>query len=202
MFVEDSGVAPGDTGDGGGLARAILWEVEARGFKGVILSFDRWQHRGLRRAAEALSPALRDRGLPLFVPEPLFQVLGSGVALVTTALSGGDLARHLRAAAARYGPEHVALAAERVRMDFALPAKSGEGRPLSAGELAELRRRQGGASFFSGALCAHSFTYREGETAHFVLYDDRASLERKFRLGEAAGIPWGFVFGPHWGTKE
>lgn len=42
--------------------------------------------------------------------------------------------------------------------------------------------------FFDQDLCAHHFTYMENSTAHFVLFDDCASLRRKLALAGDLGI--------------
>ena len=81
-------------------------------------------------------------------------------------------------------------------MDFRLPARSGEGDPLSGEALAELMEREKPAVFFSQDLCARYFTYsREGD-AHFVLFDDADTLNQKLRLGAAMGFHAAFFMWP------
>ena len=98
--------------------------------------------------------------------------------------------------AARGGGGRLALDAERLRMDFSLPARNGRGRPLTAGELQELLDRESPAVFFSQDLCARYFTYtRDGET-HFVLFDDADTLRQKLRLGSSLGFSAAFLMYP------
>ena len=85
---------------------------------------------------------------------------------------------------------------ERLRMDFSLPAESGQGRPLTPQEFQALLEREAPAVFFSQDLCARYFTYtREGET-HFVLFDDADTLQQKLRLGSRMGFAAAFLMYP------
>ena len=84
----------------------------------------------------------------------------------------------------------------RLRMDFTLPAQSGEGRPLSGRELQDLLDRESPSVFFSQDLCARYFTYaRDGET-HFVLFDDADTLSQKLRTGGNMGFAAAFLMYP------
>ena len=92
--------------------------------------------------------------------------------LVGTAVSGGSLRGLLEDAIRRYGARHIAVGIEHVRMDFPLPCRSGTGVPLTQRELERLRARTGARVFFSEPLCAKYFTYRDGDSHRFVLFDD------------------------------
>ena len=88
------------------------------------------------------------------------------------------------------------LALEGLRMDFTLPAQSGEGHPLSGRELQDLLVRESPSVFFSQDLCARYFTYaRDGET-HFVLFDDADTLSQKLRTGGNMGFAAAFLMYP------
>ena len=90
----------------------------------------------------------------------------------------------------------LALDVQRLRMDFTLPAQSGEGRPLSGLELQDLLDRESPSVFFSQDLCARYFTYaRDGET-HFVLFDDADTLSQKLRTGGNMGFAAAFLMYP------
>ena len=90
----------------------------------------------------------------------------------------------------------LALDVQRLRMDFTLPAQSGEGRPLSGRELQDLLDRESPSVFFSQDLCARYFTYaRDGET-HFVLFDDADTLSQKLRTGGNMGFAAAFLMYP------
>ena len=105
-----------------------------------------------------------------------------------TALSGGDFAQRLREAMAqRTGP--LGLDVQRLRMDFTLPARNGEGVPLSQADFQALVEREDPAVFFSQELCARYFTYRKGGETRFVLFDDAETLRRKLRIARESGIP-------------
>jgi spore germination protein YaaH len=49
--------------------------------------------------------------------------------------------------------------------------------------------------FFSNELCAHYFTYMNRDSgAHFVLFDDVGSIQKKLSLAEEMGIRRFFLF--------
>jgi hypothetical protein len=81
-------------------------------------------------------------------------------------------------------------------MDFPLPCPDGSGQPLDRAAFAALRRRHPSPVFFSPELCARYFTYSDGESAHFVLFDDARTLRRKLRLAREAGIDDAFFMYP------
>ena len=73
-------------------------------------------------------------------------------------------------------------------MDFPLPARTGEGRALTAEELEALLQERRPCVFFSPALCTRYFTYTQKGVAHFVLFDDAETLHRKVRIGASLGF--------------
>ena len=176
------------------LAAAALRECGRRGYGGVLLDFEQPPAPDRLAFAQALAKRLAPR--PLYVPEGYASVPGA-VSLVCTALSGGSFVQYLQeTAAARGGPGTLALDVQRLRMDFPLPARSGEGSPLSQQEFQALLDRESPAVFFSQDLCARYFTYtREGET-HFVLFDDAETLQQKLRAGSAMGFSAAFLMYP------
>ena len=176
------------------LAAAALRECGRRGYGGVLLDFERPPAPDRLAFAQVLAKRLAPR--PLYVPEGYTSVPGA-VSLVCTALSGGSFVQYLQeTAAARGGPGTLALDVQRLRMDFPLPARSGEGSPLSQQEFQALLDRESPAVFFSQDLCARYFTYtREGET-HFVLFDDAETLQQKLRAGSAMGFSAAFLMYP------
>lgn len=176
------------------LAAAAVRECGRRNYSGVLLELPQPPAADRLALAAALVKALAPR--PLYVPESCGAVSGA-VPLICTALSGGSFTGRLReAAAAAGGADRLALDVERLRMDFTLPARSGEGQSLSGRELQELLDREAPAVFFSQDLCARYFTYtREGET-HFVLFDDAGTLQQKLRTGGAMGFSAAFLLYP------
>ena len=176
------------------LAAAALRECGRRGYGGVLLDFEQPPAPDRLAFAQALAKRLAPR--PLYVPEGYASVPGA-VSLVCTALSGGSFVQYLQeTAAARGGPGTLALDVQRLRMDFPLPARSGEGSPLSQQEFQALMDRESPAVFFSQDLCARYFTYtRDGET-HFVLFDDADTLQQKLRAGSAMGFSAAFLMYP------
>lgn len=160
-----SGCRPPRCGSaGGGATAAYCW------ISSSLLAPDRLAF------AETLARAPVAR--PVYVPESYAAASGA-IPLICTAISGGNFVQRLQeAAAGRDRAGGLALDVQRLRMDFTLPAQSGEGRPLSGRELQDLLDRESPSVFFSQDLCARYFTYaRDGET-HFVLFDDADTLPR------------------------
>ena len=179
----------------GELRDAVLRECGRRSYTGVLLDFEAAPTPDRRAFIAALAPALAASRRTLFLPE---RYAGDGgVALICTAVSGGSFSQYLQEAAAQAGGAgRLALDVQRLRMDFRLPARSGEGEPLSGEELARLMERENPVVFFSQDLCARYFTYtREGET-HFVLFDDADTLNQKLRLGAGMGFAAAFFMWP------
>ena len=177
------------------LCAAVLRECGRRSYGGVLLDFEERPRQDRREFAARLGQALAKSRRSLYLP-PEYAVPGA-VTLLCTAMSGGNFAQRLHEAAnSRGGAGRLALDVQRLRMDFLLPAPSGEGRPLEAEELQTLMEREQPAVFFSQDLCARYFTYsRAGET-HFVLFDDADTLSRKLKLGEKLGFSAAFLLWP------
>ena len=68
---------------------------------------------------------------------------------------------------------------------------------MSRRELEEKLEQLHPSVFFSPDLCAHYFTYMSRETgAHFILFDDGESLEKKRTLAQELGISRFFLLYP------
>ena len=176
------------------LSAAAIRECGRRGYGGVLLDFEQSPTPDRLAFAETLARRLAPR--PVYVPESYAAASGA-VSLVCTAISGGSFVQRLQeAAGTRGGAGRLALDVQRLRMDFPLPARSGEGRPLSAQEFQALMEQESHSVFFSQDLCARYFTYtRNGET-HFVLFDDADTLQQKLRVGSSMGFSAAFLMYP------
>lgn len=179
------------------LRDAVLRECGRRGYSGVLLDFEEAPRRDRKAFVAALAPALSVSRRTLYLPEGYAGDAPSAIVLLCTAVSGGSFSQYLQEAAAQAGGAgRMALDVQRLRMDFRLPARSGEGDPLTGEELSALMERESPAVFFSQDLCARYFTYsREGE-AHFVLFDDADTLNQKLRLGAGMGFSAAFLMWP------
>ena len=176
------------------LSAAALRECGRRSYGGVLLDFEQPPAPDRLAFAETLARRLSPR--PVYVPESYAAASGA-IPLICTAISGGNFVQRLQeAAAGRDRAGGLALDVQRLRMDFTLPAQSGEGRPLSGRELQDLLDRESPSVFFSQDLCARYFTYaRDGET-HFVLFDDADTLSQKLRTGGNMGFAAAFLMYP------
>lgn len=179
------------------LRDAVLRECGRRGYAGVLLDFEEAPRRDRAAFAAALAPALAAGRRTLYLPERYAASAPGATALLCTAISGGSFSQRLQEAAAQAGGAgRLALDVQRLRMDFRLPARTGEGDPLTGEALEKLMEREKPAVFFSQDLCARYFTYaREGE-AHFVLFDDADTLNQKLRLGAGMGFAAAFLMWP------
>lgn len=177
------------------LCAGILRECARRSYTGVLLDFEARPAADRKVFAAMLAQQLRKTRRTLYVPESC--AVSGAVPLICTALSGGSFPQLLQEAARQFGgAEHLGLDVQRLRMDFTLPAKSGEGRPLSADEFRALMEKESPAVFFSQELCARYFTYMQDQETHFVLFDDESTLRQKLKTGEAMGFSTAFFMWP------
>ena len=193
MALSDRDVPPVERPEA--LCGAILRECGRRGYTGILLDFEHSPRPDLTALVRALGKQAGRR--KLYLPESYGAAAPGACVLISTAVSGGSLAQCLREAADRWGGyQHLALDVQRLRMDFTLPAPSGQGTPLSAEEFQALWDRENPSVFFSQDLCARYFTYTQRGSVHFVLFDDADTLSRKVRLGAGAGIGTAFFLWP------
>ena len=177
------------------LCAGILREFARRSYTGVLLDFEARPTDDRKVFAGMLAQHLRKTRRSLYVPESC--AVPGAVPLICTALSGGSFPQRLQEAARQFGgAELLGLDVQRLRMDFTLPAKSGEGRPLSEEEFRSLVEKESPAVFFSQELCARYFTYMQGQETHFVLFDDESTLRQKLKTGEAMGFSAAFFMWP------
>ena len=177
--------------------RDILTVCQGRGFGGVILDLEQPPTRFLSQLICGLEEGLTQRKRTLFLPESYGNYSDRASIYLTSAISGGSLRRRLEEAIATYGPHRLVLCLRRARDDFFLPSVKGQGRPISQETLERLQRRLNPSVFFSPDLCAHYFTYMSRETgAHFILFDDGESLEKKRTLAQELGISRFFLLYP------
>lgn len=187
MVLSDTGF--GNTGNPKFLSQQIIRECSVRGFDGILCDFDQPPTPLLRQIVSNLSELSCQRGWPLYIPLEYASASKKAKLLIPSALSGGSLELRLQELADLYGAQRLTLAVDRMAEDFFLPAPSGSGVPLSREELSSRIERLQPSIFFSRELCAHYFTYMSRESgAHFVLFDDSASIRLKFQVARQAGI--------------
>ena len=143
-----------------------------------------------QRLVKQLDSLLPHKRLSLLVPEAFAQQVQHALILISSALSGGSYTRRLEEAGQRFGgPGRLALLVERVAEDFRLPSPTGCGTALTRQALADQISQRATCVFFSDDLCQRYFTYMSRENgAHFVLFDDGASLRKKLHIARQLGI--------------
>ncbi len=176
------------------LCHAVVSECLAHGCRGVLADFEGSAPADRLPFLSALSRRLAARSLRLYAPLTL--PAEGAVLLVGTAVSGGSLRALLEEASTRYGAQRLALDLERLAMDFPLPCPSGCGTPLTQPALASLQAAHPASVYYSRELMANYFTYADGSRAHFVLFDDAATLRGKLALAGRLGISEAFVMYP------
>ena len=171
------------------MVREIVELCLRRQFGGVILDLECPPDPLLSRMISLLDTALSRRGRPLILPEAYGAYSPRASLYLSSALSGGSLRRRLEQAVETYGAKRLILSLHRSREDFFLPSPAGSGRPLSQEEWQRTMERLDPVVFFSPELCAYYFTYMSRTSgAHFVLFDNSASLRRKQELAKELGI--------------
>ncbi len=178
------------------LCRDVWRECGNRGFSGVVADFEQAPSPDRSSFLENMGRVLARNGRQLYVPETYGRQTPQAHVMICTALSGGELRQRLREASETFGRGRVALDLQRLRMDFPLPCPSGEGKPLTAGELSVLLEDRRQSVFYSADLAAKYFTYIRQGGAHFVLFDDAGTLKKKVQLGRELGFSAGFLMYP------
>lgn len=184
------------------LCAAVQRECGRRGFNGVLLDFEAPPTQDRQDFAAALGRIFVSSHRALYIPESYApfcrkQEQTAAIPLICTALSGGSFSERLREAAARYGGAgRLALDIQRLRMDFILPSRTGEGQPLSADAFQKLLSERNPSIFFSPDLCARYFTYNQAGETHFVLFDDAGTLQKKLQFGIRMGFSASFFMFP------
>lgn len=182
-------------GPTGPLCQEVLRECQARSFSGAVLDFDN-RLPPLEQIASHLDEQFARRGWTLYVTGRYAPHAPHARVMIPSALSGGSLRQRLEEALERFGESRVVLALELRREDFYLPSPTGSGQPLTEQGLKELMDRLSPSVFFSGDLCARYFTYMSRDHgAHFVLFDDGDTLQRKVEVARKLGVhtflaPW------------
>lgn len=176
-------------GDPASFCQQLIRECSARGFDGAILDFEGLPYPLLGQIIHRLGGMFTRRGWPLFVTEAYADYSDQTRVIIPSALSGGSLAKRLEEAVERYGAQRTALGIQRTAEDFILPSPNGCGTSLTQEELEQRIRSRGNSVFFSDELCAHYFTYMSRQSgAHFVLFDNAASIRKKIQLARQMGL--------------
>lgn len=177
-----------------GIVRQIERECSTRGFTGVFLDLEGPPLPIFQKMIEELVSLFCSQNRTLYLT-PQYAISSPSVSVViSTAISGGSLRQHLLDAAKQFGAEQIALGLEWSAVDFTLPAISGTGKDLTWAELNALREQYGPTSYFSDELCAHYFTFmKTGSDAHFILFDDAATIQKKLHIASSLGIRQAFL---------
>ncbi len=172
------------------LAAELTRECRRMGCSGISLDLPRPTPQ-LTALCALLDEEAARQGLRLFVPERYALACpGAAIRLPAQNFSGTYDGR-LEALARRWGPERLAPELERVRLDFALPARTGLGSALPWGEPGPE------GAFYSPELRANYRTSLRAGRAHLVLWDDTRTLREKITIAVSLGITHFFLYYPH-----
>ena len=178
------------------LAADLVFEAQRTGALGVFADFehDAPQDRALLAAFDR---ALHEADIPFYVPLACGRTLQHAVLTVPTALSGGSLTDYVSSLQGIYGAGRIAAFLQPVSQDFTLPSQTPNGTPLTREARDALLAQTGAQPFFSRELCARYFTYTDADGgAHFVLFDDEATLEAKLAQLSGCGVQTVFALFP------
>jgi hypothetical protein len=182
-------------GDVSTFCREVIRECAAKNFTGIIFDPESKPTPPISQIINILSEQSGRRGWPFYLPEAYSNYSNTAKIMISSSISGGTLRQRLSDAIHRYGANRVALCIDRSAEDFYLPAPHGAGRPLTRDELRKRMEQMAPSVFFSNELCAHYFTYMNRDSgAHFVLFDDVGSIQKKLSLAEEMGIRRFFLF--------
>lgn len=189
LFLNDLDAPP--VTDAEKLAQAVVLECRRRKYRGAVLDFEAAPTPDRLRFVKAIASLFSASGLSLYVPESC-AVPGS-IPLVNTSVSGGSFSDHLQNSMGRGAG---ALDAQRLCMDFSLPAPSGMGRPFRPEQLAAMLHQWNPPVYFSQDLCAKYFTFTNCGQTHLILYDDQDTLRQKLHTGSSFGFRAAFLMYP------
>lgn len=188
LMVVDGATFDG-RGDPASFCQQLVRECTARGFDGAILDFEGQPYPLLGQIVQRLGGMFSRRGWPLYVTESYADYSDQTRIIIPSALSGGSLSKRLEEAVERFGAQRVTLGIQRTAEDFTLPSPNGCGIPLTREELEQRIQARGASVFFSDELCAHYFTYMSRQSgAHFVLFDNAASIRKKIHIAGQLGL--------------
>lgn len=142
-----------------------------------------------------LDTACRAASLSLFVPYTKISCAPNAFAVVPGAASGGSLQEELEQGMQKHHGR-IAVSFQALRRRFILPSADPNGEELTQEELSTALKKSGAHSFFSQELCANYFTYMEGSSGVFVLYDTDESLQMRLQLIRDIGVPYIFAEWP------
>ena len=183
------GTAFDGRGDPALFCQQVVRECTARGYDGAILDFEGQPYPLLGQIIKQLGGMFARRDWPLYVTESYADYSNQTRIIIPSALSGGSLTKRLEEAVDRYGSQRIALGIQRTAEDFTLPAPNGCGTPLTREELERRIQTRSASVFFSDELCAHYFTYMSRQNgAHFVLFDNAASIRKKIQIARQFGL--------------
>ena len=166
------------------LFQQLLRECSARHFQGVIADLP----PGLDGMIQQLDTLLPQNALTLYLPEHYHNTGKKARLLVSTALTGGSLRRHLQERSERYGAGRIVGVLQRVCAQVIPQGKSNQTTPISQEELLRLRQQHKPQIQWSAELCLRYFTCNEQGKLRFVLFDDKETLQAKRRLCGELGI--------------
>lgn len=185
MFLSDAGEMNFLGKNPLALCQSIINECKTKGFSAVILGI-LIEHPFFHALAAELSKRLKTEHINLYLPERYAKNSTWANVMIPTALSAGSLEQVLQKSGAKYGFERMLLDIERMRIDISMQNTARE--KLSAQRLYQIQQIHKPKSYFSEDLQAYYFSYEDPSGAHFVLYDDSYSIERKLRIAEQFGI--------------
>lgn len=167
------------------LAR-LIGEYAAAYHTGLICDCDRAPEPFWETLLAQLDEVCARLDLPLWTTEAYAEAAPHAWVLIGASQIGGDFARRMAQAAARY-PERCVLELQPMALRLTPPCPEGGGEALSPQALEACRADWGTPDFFSEALCCR-YCSTCGEGLQMLLYDTRETLRTKLEAAERAGF--------------
>ena len=164
---------------------------EARSYGGILADIER-KNPHLDTFVQSIDQKCSEHKLPLFIPYAHCSNAPNAWPLVPGAASGGSLQDELEYGM-RLQKGRLAASLQFVRRRFHLPASDPNGEEMTADELLAAQQQTGAHVFFSRELCLNYFTYMEGDTGVFVLFDTQETLQLRLELIQKTGVPYIFI---------
>jgi len=167
------------------LYKDLLAEYRKREASGLLFDFE-GRDQNLYPFFARLSARLAEDNIPHLVPERFSMAAPRARVMVEAAVSGGRFDDFYEEAARRHGADRLSFFLRPICADFSIPSLNAEGTPLSPDQLAALMDQYAPSIFFSPDLKTKYFSYGDKEGHyHFVLMDDRTTMDEKLRFLES-----------------
>lgn len=176
-------------------AEDVIYEVHRLHYSGVFADIEDLEQQ--KNMLPVLDKTLYSENIPLFVPASADKLVKHAIITIETDISGGSLEEYVTGYANQYGMERIAAFIVPVYADYKLPSLKSENTALSPEDIDSLIEKYNVSVFYSSELQCNYFTYMDDkECGHFVIFDNRRTIEKKLEFLTDMGIQKFFMIYP------